>query len=235
MKKFAVFTLVLASLTLPSLASAQNRPTGRPDTAATTPAPTAAPSHSAGGSPHAGSLGAALGINTNWASGVQIPSFGINYYLDQKLELFTNLTLSLAGQGVKSNLTGAPAATNTSTPEFQLLVGIGVEDRIGTNAAWSWGGFTGLAYSGSETSGGGSSAKDSTNTFILYLGGLANFKYFFVPNIAVYLQPALSLQWIPSSNHTVTNAAGTKTTDDTTSSLKLSTQTSSLGVVFYLN
>jgi hypothetical protein len=242
MKKFAIFTLALASLTLPSLASAQNRPSGRPDAPATTLAPAPArPAVSTPGTAHEGTIG----IDGTWTAADSYVGLGVEYYFDRQFLIRTNLTLNLSGFTETNKTLSPTTSTDTSgatTPQVGLLVTALSENRISPQATWSWGGQLGFGYASKDTT--SATTKTSGVLFDVVLGAVLDVKYMVTPGIAFFLQPVVALVWEPVNGITdpsgnsingVTTTNGTKTSDVSYSSLSLTAKTSAIGVVFYLN
>lgn len=254
MKLILRAALVLVPLVLAApLATAQAKTPAKTPAATpapTTPAPTPAPAPAAqetpaprastpapGTGPHAGTFG----VDGSWT--LALSTIGVDYYLDPKFFLRAQLGLNLGGSTLiqKTFSPDASTTTNLSEPQFSLVVTALNENKISGGASWAWGGQIGLGYTGVDTavtSGG----KQNKDRFGLSLGAVADVKYYVLPGVAFYIEPAVTVTWVPlngidggGNNGTVTNAAGTKVNDDNLSSLTLSTSTSGLGFVFYLD
>lgn len=206
-------------------------PTPPPAPAAPPPPPPAALNSTTNG-PRAGTMAINLATGSNWDKAT--PTVGFEYYLDARWDLEAQVVFSLYGDSTKNNLaTSVDALTNTA-PQIGAMVFLLNETRLTPTSSLAWGPVAGLAYSGTEQAGGGGS-KTQTSAFDLRLGGAINLKFFPFPGVAFFFQPSLVMDWMPAGSKTVTNTAGTKTTDNSLSSLSLTAATSNLGVSFYLN
>jgi hypothetical protein len=219
-----------ASLLLPLALEAQTAPKPKApapaNPAPTSPAPAAAVASTGG--PSAGTLG----LNGSWSAATA--TIGLDYYLDARTFLRGLLGVGLSSTTTTDNLV-SPAATQTDTvPEISLTAQWLNETRLTATACWSWGALAGVTYRTVDTtaSGGG---KRSQPLFVLSAGLLGEVRYFVAPGVALFAEPSVTVNWMPVKGDVITNSAGTKTTDTNTSALELTTGTSSLGFVFYLN
>lgn len=185
--------------------------------------PAEAPRTTAAG-PRAGTIGA----QASWTG--QTADIGMSYYLASELELTASLSFALSGATQKDNL--ASTSLDSSAPSLTLLTAAMFENRVTAQTTWGWGPLVGIKAEGSEVKQGG---KENKGSFDLYLGGGADVKYYVAPNVALFASARLLLDWTLSNTDVITNAAGTKTKDESLSGLSLSTGTSAIGVAVYLN
>ena len=219
-----------AVLLLPTALEAQTA--SKPKTTTPAASPAASPSPPPAVSSTAGPSAGTLGLNGSWSAATG--TIGIDYYLDNKSFVRAQLGLGLSSTTTTDNLV-SPAATQTDTvPEVSLMASWLNETRLTTAACWSWGALAGVTYRSVDTtaSGGG---KRSQPLFVLSAGLLGEVRYFVASGVALFAEPSMTVNWMPVKGDVITNSAGTKTTDTNTSALELTTGTSSLGFVFYLN